>query len=286
VGSESSADFRSLVTHSGDAYFRYRLAKGMEWVNQGFCELTGFLREEIVGRRGLLEETIPPEARRELEASIQRFRLGEVESSSVVTRLRRADGTWVWVEIFVVPIRDEAGTVLGVEGVARDVSQHLAVADLLSRRTREQGVLLRLQREILSHIDSDLSLGLVVQEAQATLRADECALYLGRDVDNDFACVAVSPAAIDAGDGWLARWVSAHGQALRVANTREDVRADPSRPDRSVLGAPLVLGDQTAGALVARGAPDQFVESDLDFLVARAQVASLAIANLRSYHEV
>jgi diguanylate cyclase (GGDEF)-like protein/PAS domain S-box-containing protein len=284
---ESQPDFRSLIGKTSDVYFRYRLGYGMEWVNQGFQDLTGYASDHMVGRRGFLEEVIPPENLREIQASIERFRRGEAESSSVVTRLRRADGRWVWAEMFLVPARDEAGQLSGVEGVGRDVSQHLEVADLLSRRTREQSVLLRLQREILSHIDSELPLSLVVQEAQTTLKADECSLFVAREAEDELVRVAQAPTEYPgAGEAWLARWVAARGSAQRVEHTLDDVRADPIRPDRSVLAAPLGLGERTAGALVARASPGAFVESDLDFLITLAQLASLAIANLSSYHEV
>jgi diguanylate cyclase (GGDEF)-like protein len=50
--------------------------------------------------------------------------------------------------------------------------------------------------------------------------------------------------------------------------------------------APLELGGRVTGALLLSGKPEQYAESDLDFLVALAQVAALAIANSQTFDQV
>jgi diguanylate cyclase (GGDEF)-like protein len=56
--------------------------------------------------------------------------------------------------------------------------------------------------------------------------------------------------------------------------------------DESLLCVPLEIGGTVTGALLLSGDPGQYGDSDLDFLVALAQVASLAIANSLTYDRV
>jgi diguanylate cyclase (GGDEF)-like protein len=56
--------------------------------------------------------------------------------------------------------------------------------------------------------------------------------------------------------------------------------------DESLLCVPLEIGGQVTGALLLSGQPGQYGDSDLDFLVALSQVASLAIANSQTYDRV
>lgn len=268
---DPSPDFRHLIERSGDAYFRFVFDVGLTEVNPAFQELTGLGPPEALRRPEFFEETLPEEGRRELQAAFADLSSGSASQATLVTSFHHPDGRTVWAEMFLVPISGEGGRRIGVDGCARDVSQHLEVAQLLSRRTREQSILLKLQREILTHFDSQVILSLLVDEGRIALRAGGCALYLFSESGDE-----LSPAASSGLVGSEAELRLAHQVAASGTPGSEGGSAS----------TPIMLGEQVAGALLARPGEYAFEEADLDFLVALAQVAALALANLRTYREV
>ena len=92
------------------------------YVNEGFLDLTGYTREEVVGRNcrflqgeNTNERTVA-DIRRALEAE---------DSVSVVLRNYRADGTEFWNGLEIAPVRDEEGTVTNFIGFQQDVTERM-----------------------------------------------------------------------------------------------------------------------------------------------------------------
>ncbi|MGH2628318.1 MAG: diguanylate cyclase, partial [Anaerolineales bacterium] len=271
ASSDPFPDFRTLIERSSDAYFRFVFGVGLTEVNPAFQELTGSHSSDVLRRPEFFERALPEEGRRELETAFEQLEGGSASGATLVTNFRHADGRTVWVEMFLVPIDGQGRHRVGVDGCARDVSQHLEVTHLLSRRTREQAVLLKLQREILTHFDSQVILSLLVDEGRVTLRAAGCSLYLFSEDGADLSHVASS--------GLI-------GSEEEMQLARQVVESGAPGTQGVSFSTPILLGEQTAGALLARGGEAGFEEADLDFLVALAQVAALALANLRTYREV
>ncbi|WP_435186950.1 PAS domain-containing protein [Halobellus sp. EA9] len=89
------------------------------YVNDGFCELTGYEREEILGRNCRFlqgEETD--------EAIVADIRQAIDAEEPITTELRnyRKDGSLFWNRLTITPIEDETGTVTHFLGFQEDVS--------------------------------------------------------------------------------------------------------------------------------------------------------------------
>src|SRR3990172_4959700 len=108
-------DYARLAQQSSDAIFRWMFSTGLVYANPGFGQITG-----------------------------KRLRGGRAASETLVVRLAGDNVGRGWIELSLVPVVDERGQVVGIDGVGRDVSQHLAVADQLTRPTIEQATLLPL----------------------------------------------------------------------------------------------------------------------------------------------
>ena len=78
------------------------------FVNNSFCRLTGYSREEILGRncRFLQGPETDPEAVRRIKAA-----LAAAESIEIDIRNHRKDGTLFWNRLLIGPVRDESGAV-------------------------------------------------------------------------------------------------------------------------------------------------------------------------------
>jgi len=88
-------------------------------VNDGFCTLTGYDREEFLGRncRFLQGEATREETVAEMGAAIE-----AQEPVTVDLRNYRKDGSMFWNRVTTIPIRDDSGTVSNFLGYQQDIS--------------------------------------------------------------------------------------------------------------------------------------------------------------------
>ncbi|HET7011492.1 MAG TPA: diguanylate cyclase [Anaerolineales bacterium] len=293
----SVPDYQRLADLSPDAVFRWDFVRGLTFVSPGFERLTGRAPGDLLLRPEYLPSLFHSNGWTDLQTAVTRIRDEGAPSVTLVLQMVAASGEPVWVEMFAIPVRDDKGRTVGMDCSARDVSQHLAVAEQLSRRTMEQATLLQVQRELLTQLDLRRTLGKIVERAQKLLRATTCTIFLlepnGETLRplasaGDFAAELMRQRP-RVGQG-VTGWVVSRGVPLKIDHTAQDprpmqVQGTPEE-DESALCAPLELGGRVTGALLLSGQPEQFRESDLDFLVALAQVAALAIANSQTFDQV
>jgi len=119
----SEQRFRAIFDHAGIG-ITLSPANGREhhWldVNDKFCEMTGFSRDEALDR-GTVDITAPE---RTEGAFRDRKRLlsGEVRSYSVEKRIRRKDGSWIWVAVSVAALPGDSGEAGMVIATYQDIN--------------------------------------------------------------------------------------------------------------------------------------------------------------------
>lgn len=142
---ERDQTIRLLAERASDVIFRYRRApqSGVEYVSPSVERVLGISPERLIHERGLLETLVHPDD----TAFLEQLDGAALASSLVMARLRRADGTWVPLEI---SIGQSPGTAPYdvIEGVARDVTER-------DRRERELRRVGRI-RETLSAVNRSL----------------------------------------------------------------------------------------------------------------------------------
>lgn len=289
-------DFVRLIEHSPDAVFRWSFDRGLTYANPAFARLTGYPPEAGLESKDFLRRLVAADAWGPMAEAIERLRRGE-GPETLLTRVAHHDGGVVWMDLALAPVEESGGNVVGFDGVGRDISQQLEVADQLRRRTMEQATLLQVQRELLAQLDLNPTLNKIVERALRLLDATTCTIFLveadGESLRplasaGEFANELMSQRP-KIGQG-LTGWVVEHGLPQRVDHSSQDFRPrhveGTPEEDESLLCAPLEIGGQVAGALLLSGQAGQFSENDLDFLVALAQVASLAIANSQTFDQV
>ena len=88
-------------------------------VNDGFCDLTGYPRDEILGQNCRF---LQGEATREEPVAQMRAAIDAEEPVTVELRNYRKDGTMFWNRVTITPIRDESGTVTNWLGYQQDIT--------------------------------------------------------------------------------------------------------------------------------------------------------------------
>jgi PAS domain S-box-containing protein len=114
--------FHQLVENARDVIYRYRFGTtpGCEYVSPRITDLLGHTPEEIYADPDLLLNSVHPVDRERLQKAFQ----GQGEFHERATlRWVHKNGGLVWIERINVPIYDEQGALVAIEGIARDVTE-------------------------------------------------------------------------------------------------------------------------------------------------------------------
>lgn len=125
---ESEEVFRAMFETSSVGKMESEVRTGYFLrVNDAFCKLTGYSREELMKKK-LLDIVHPEDPAAELD-SLNRFALGEIPAYEQEKRLLRSDGAYAWALVTLNVIHDPDGQPLRLSGVIQDISER--------RRARE-----------------------------------------------------------------------------------------------------------------------------------------------------
>lgn len=129
---KSGERFRHLTENARDIIYRYRMlpTQGYEYVSPSAADITGYSPEEYYADPELNTTLVHPEDRPLYKAMKQSSGL---YSEAVALRWVRKDGKTIWVEQQNVPIYDEVGSIVAMEGIARDISDRKQTEKFLKK---------------------------------------------------------------------------------------------------------------------------------------------------------
>lgn len=127
---ESEERFRRLAENAPDLIYRYRLrpAAAFEYVSPAATAITGYTPEEHYADPELIWKIAHPDDRHLLK----KVREGEGQVPLTLRWIRK-DGRETWTELRNVPVRDEQGVLVAVEGIARDVTARVRAEEEVRR---------------------------------------------------------------------------------------------------------------------------------------------------------
>jgi len=120
---ESEERFRLLAENAQDVIFRTRLhTLEVEYISPSITAMIGYEPEEYYADPHLGLRIVHPEDRQMLEDALR-------STSGLPTALRwlHKDGRVIWTEQLNKPIYDEAGEIVAIEGIARDITERKRV---------------------------------------------------------------------------------------------------------------------------------------------------------------
>ncbi len=120
---KSEQQFKAIFDHAGIGItLRPAGDRGSHWlaVNDQFCEMTGYSREEAL-RLGTIDITAPERTEGAIRDK-ERLLSGETRSYSVEKRIRRKDGSWIWIALSVAALPDAQGNADMVIATYQDIN--------------------------------------------------------------------------------------------------------------------------------------------------------------------
>jgi len=189
---ESEERFRRLANNALDIIYRYRVSptRGLEYVSPAVTAITGYTPQEYYADPKLGFKISYEDDRRVL----QQWVIGEGMTQPTVLRLVRKDGAMIWTEHSNVAIYDEAGNLIAIEGIARNVTKRKQAEIQLQQQLLSDRLLGAIALRIRQSLNLDEILNTTVEEVRQFLQTDRVMLYRS-DTKDSGLLVAESVAA-------------------------------------------------------------------------------------------
>jgi len=119
---ESQKCFQTVTEHARDIlyYYRFEPELRVKYINPIVEDFTGITAQEIYDNPQLIYTQVHPDDRQALRTLLQS---GDLQTEPTVVRWKHAEDDYIWVEHRNTPEVNEAGKVIGVRGIARDVTE-------------------------------------------------------------------------------------------------------------------------------------------------------------------
>ncbi len=114
---KSEKRYRELFENLIDVSYRTDIQGNITLVSPSVKKILGYTPEELIGQP-VMDFYKNPESRDTLLSHIQEY--GHVENFE--TQMRRKDGSLIWISSNARMIKNEKGSIIGIDGIARDIS--------------------------------------------------------------------------------------------------------------------------------------------------------------------
>lgn len=133
---ESEARFRRLAENAQDVIYRLRVADepGFDYISPAVTALTGYTPEEFYADPTLPLRLLHPDDR---QSGTTHFRADNFDQPVPALRWICKDGRVIWSEQRNVPVYNDEGKLIAVEGIARDVTAAKRIEEDRSRLLTE-----------------------------------------------------------------------------------------------------------------------------------------------------
>ena len=139
LADNSNIDFQFLTENSVDIICSVGLDHVIHYVSPSSSQILGWKPEEMIGM--VFDDLVFPEDSRALVAASELSLSAGIDNIPATLRLRRADGTFVWVGTNARPVRDpETEAVTEFVLVMRDITEHKLLEEKLAALALTDGL--------------------------------------------------------------------------------------------------------------------------------------------------
>jgi PAS domain S-box-containing protein len=301
----SEEKYRNIIENINLGLMEVDLDEKIVFANDSFCKMMGYELEEILGKNAssiFLEDSDVDQKARIQSANSKRT---EGKASAYEIRIRRKDGTPVWLIISGAPVRNSSGEVIGSLGIHNDITerkeQELQRQELLEELSSRNEQLYAQQNYLKAINDFAARLlgasgveGIsseITEYLTGQLGFEDCAVYL-MDTEGGPLKLASSvrprehkgkyeiPEQIGLAEGIVGA-VAASGVSEVVRDTRNDERyLGPPDINRSEIAVPIIADGEVIGVIDSEHPRANFFTAE--HLQTFITVANLSASRLKS----
>ena len=132
---QSEERYRTVLEKMEEGYYEVDIAGNFTFVNNAMCRILGYSRDELIGMNYKIY-TPEEDVKAIFEAYNLVYRTGEPLKWFPMVEVRK-DGTRLFVEDSVLPVRNDKGEVIGFRGVSRDITERKRAEEAL-RQSEER----------------------------------------------------------------------------------------------------------------------------------------------------
>jgi len=282
---ESEKRYRLLSENAHDIIFRYELINniGFSYINPAVTMISDYQQDEFYENPDMILNIIHPDDRFLLENALS---LQSGFQDTLTLRWLRKNGEIVWIEQRNVPIYDEQGELIAIEGIARDVTeqkQHLRELEIIAKMSKSFRVAEERCEMIPIILDQVISLIPVESALLATVDLDneELLIELGRGKWQKFTGLNF-PAESRISEKLLS--ISSSYQTNNLTSENFSFMPEELISYKVVAVTPLKVRTQIIGFLLVGGS-DPIRIQDQHLLNAIADIAASAIHRAALFEE-
>ena len=151
---ESEEKFRRLAENAADLIFLYRFwpERRFEYVSPSAALMTGYPPEEWYADPNLALQIVHADDRdklRELTSGARDYQ------APLVLRVVRKDGRVIWTEQRNFPVRDASGRIVALQGIARDITERVAIEEKLRDNEKFLQAIINTEPECVKMLAAD-----------------------------------------------------------------------------------------------------------------------------------
>ena len=288
---ESEERYRSLFDYMMDGIYRSTHAGRFVDVNPAMVKMFGYSSREEMLRVDIKKELyFSPEER---GSHILDTGMEEIE----VYRMRRKDGSEIWVEDHGYYIHDEQGNIKFHVGLLRDVTERIEVEESLHQRLIELEALYQTSASLRTIQKFDEALPPLMDQILLALGTDSGSIMLHDPESGELHSVFqrglfenLSKIPVKVGEGIAGR-VFSTGQPYQSLEFAKDTqpRSDSTRMIPAGWGGaclPISAGSEIVGVLfVSLKLPRQITPEQMKLLFSLAEIAGATLHRTRLYDE-
>jgi PAS domain S-box-containing protein/putative nucleotidyltransferase with HDIG domain len=149
---ESEEKYRTVLDEMDEAYYEIDAQGNYTFFNDSLCRQMGYTREEL---KGLNYKSYTPEQdwKKKVALYSEVFRTGIPAHNVPLVNIKK-DGTLLYVEDSILPIRNEKGEITGLRGLAHDISSRRKAEAALRKSEEKYRTILEDMDEAYYEIDA------------------------------------------------------------------------------------------------------------------------------------
>jgi PAS domain S-box-containing protein len=179
--SESEEKFRRLAENAADFIYLYRIwpDRRFEYVSPSCTLMTGYTPEEYYASPYLGLQLVHADDRkklRELASGARDF------TAPLVLRVVRKDGRIIWTEQRSIPIYDRTGRLVALQGIARDITEHIRTEERLQENEKFLQTIIDTEPECVKMLGADGALLMMNRSGLEMIQADSLEQVRNKEV--------------------------------------------------------------------------------------------------------